>query len=141
LDWGRRCRIGRATKKEGGRAGSPPVGHHHITDGTKGGEGGEAYDSLGSVIKFKKQKVKAEEEDGIRHQTTACIKGPWYLATFLWTRHQNGSHVLSFQTSHHPQDFFVFWPFLNKIREINLTKTYFQDLPLWSRASPISATY
>jgi hypothetical protein len=74
---------------EGGRAGSPPVGRRHITDGTKGGEGGEAYDSLGSVIRFKKQKVKAEEEDGIRHQTAACIKGPWYLATFLWTRHQN----------------------------------------------------
>jgi hypothetical protein len=42
----------------------------------------------------------------------------------------------------HPTIFFLYFgPFLNKIREINPAKTYFQVLALWSHASPISVTY
>jgi hypothetical protein len=40
-----------------------------------------------------------------------------------------------------PGDFFYFDHFLNKIQEMNPVKTYFQDLTLWSRPSPIGTIY
>jgi hypothetical protein len=61
--------------------------------------------------------------------------------TFKWHPRSNIHEQELPATTTNKVIFFVFWPFLKKIREMASTKTYFQGFALLSRASPFGATY